>query len=113
MRNSGKRFHFKSSHIAGFQYYDGCIVFSQLSMGTMLELVREEDNRYDPCAVAIYFDGEKLGYIPREDNEQISQFLDMGYTDLFEVRICRITPDVIAEKQIGINIYIRRKKSVL
>ncbi len=44
---------------------------------TELELVREETNRHDPNAVAIYYKDMKLGFIPKNKNEMISQFIEM------------------------------------
>jgi hypothetical protein len=41
-------------------------------------MVREPDNRYDSNAVAIYFETEKLGYIPAEQNEIIARLMDAG-----------------------------------
>lgn len=44
----------------------------------MYRMVREQDNKYDPNAVAIYFEKEKLGYIPAEQNEIIARLMDAG-----------------------------------
>ncbi|MFZ4454847.1 MAG: WG repeat-containing protein [Bacteroidales bacterium] len=41
-------------------------------------LVREPDNRFDSNAVAIYFETDKLGYIPAEQNEIIARLMDVG-----------------------------------
>jgi hypothetical protein len=51
-----------------------------------------------------------LGYIPRGENKLISQFLNLGYTDLFEVKINRVSPEAHPEKQIGVQVKIREKK---
>ena len=72
--------HFAHFDIAGFSYWEGCIVMDRLKIGTKLELVREMDNRYDPYAVAINFDGYKLSYIPRFENEQFCALMDQGYS---------------------------------
>lgn len=44
------------------------MVMNQLKIGDEVQLVREENNKFDPYAVAIMFDGYKLGYIPRTNN---------------------------------------------
>ena len=105
-----KRKHFINCNIAGFMYWDGCLVFNKLHVGTKLKLVRVADNRYDAVAVAIYLGDSKLGYIPRCHNEVISQFLDMGYYNIFEARINRICSDAHPESQVHINIYITQNK---
>ena len=66
------------SPIAGFQYYQGNKVWSQLVQGQQITLQREPENTYDARAVAVYWRQEKLGFIPRLDNAAISQLLDRG-----------------------------------
>ena len=58
-----KNLHFAHFDIAGFSYWEGCMVMNQLKIGDEVQLVREENNKFDPYAVAIMFDGYKLGYI--------------------------------------------------
>ena len=101
--------HYSYFNIAGFMYWDGCEAFSELKVGQELVLVRESENKYDPEAVAIYYKDMKLGFVPRGDNEDLSKFLDMGHTDLFEVRVARICEDAHPDKQVFVNIFIRRK----
>ena len=101
--------HLANFHIAGFGYWDGCEAFEHLKIGTLLELVREEENHFDPYAVAIYYHEYKLGYIPRGDNNEISKYLDMGWNNLYEVRVTRVTPDAPPESQIEVIVYIKRK----
>lgn len=101
--------HYATFYIAGFTYWDGLEVFEELKIGTELTLEAEPTNGHDPNAVKILCGKTMLGYIPRGENEEISKFLQLGYTDLFEVRINRITPDTHPEKQISITVKINRK----
>ena len=107
-KRTEKKRHFLHTNIAGFMYWDGCESFHFLKMGEELKLVREEDNRHDPNAVAVYYKDYKLGFIPNSENGAFAQFLDMGYPDIFEVRVCRLCPDAHTERQVYINIYIKR-----
>ena len=100
--------HFAHFDIAGFSYWEGCMVMHKLEIGTKVELVREADNRFDPYAVAVHFDGYKLGYIPRTANEQFCALMDQGYSDMFEARIQRITPDSHMEHQVGVIVYLKK-----
>lgn len=43
-----------------------------------LELTREPKNEYDNFAIALYFNKQKIGFIPREKNEVIARLLDAG-----------------------------------
>lgn len=106
-----KRRHFLHCDIAGFTYWDGCMAIEHLKIGTELTLVREEDNKFDPYAVALFFQGMKLGYIPRGENHDVSQLLEMGYSDIFEVRINKLDLDEHPESQVGIIIYLKRKEA--
>ena len=104
-----RRKHYLHTHIAGFTFWEGCIAFECLKIGTSLKLVREADNRHDDEAVALYYEDMKLGYIPRLNNSTISKLMDMGYDDIFEVRVCSIDATASPEDQVKINIYIKQK----
>ena len=105
-----KKRHYTTFDIAGFSYWEGCIVFNELKIGTELALVREEENKFDPYAVAIYYGESKIGFIPRDKNNEISKFLELGYTKMFELRINRLTPDAHPENQVGVIVYIKPAK---
>ena len=110
-RRTEQRKHFLHCNIAGFMYWDGCIASEELKMGAKLELVREENNSHDHNAVAIYYGDMKLGFIPSKKNELISQFLDMGHSEVFETRVCQIDEEAHPEQQVHINIYIKRREN--
>jgi hypothetical protein len=101
--------HFDNFHIAGFTYHDGVDVFGELKIGTQLNMIVEPDNKHDIYAVAIYFKDHKLGYIPRGNNKFISKFLNFGHTDIFEMKINRISPEEHPERQIGVVVKIKSR----
>lgn len=111
-----KKLFFKECHLAGRQYHDVDEVWEDLHVGTLLSLERDLDNRYDKNAVAVIFrkdvDGETeeflLGYIPSTQNEEIAQFLEMGWDEIFECRICKINAEAHYENQIHLAIRILR-----
>ena len=109
-----KKIYFTECHLAGRKYHDADEVWEQLKVGTQVTLVAEPDNRFDPYAVAVLFhaaDGEfyLLGYIPRSENKQLSAFLEMGWTDIFECRINKIDADAHPENQVMLTIKIKKK----
>jgi len=108
-RKPVKKVHLANFHIAGFGYWEGCEAFEMLKIGTKLDLVREEDNPFDPYAVAIYYGEYKLGFIPRGSNHDISKYLDMGLDDIYDVRITRLTPDVHPEQQVEVIVNIKNQ----
>jgi hypothetical protein len=101
--------HFDNFNIAGFTYHDGVDVFSELKIGTELILKVEPDNKHDTFAVAIYYKTHKLGYIPRGKNTMISKFLNFGHTNLFDIKINRVSPEEHPEQQIGVIVKIKEK----
>ena len=84
-------------------------MFEDLKIGRELLLKAEPENRYDPEAVAIYYQDDKLGFVPRGENKAISKFLNLGYTDLFEVKISQIVPEAHPEKQVRVVVRIKEK----
>lgn len=104
-----KKRHYTTFNIAGFSYWEGCEVFNELKIGTILTLTREEDNKFDPYAVAIYYGEYKLGFIPRGENHEISKFIELGHNDIFETRINHLDHDATPENQVGVIVYIKEK----
>ena len=102
-----KRRHFNHFNIAGFTYYEGPVVFDQLKIGTQLSLRQEEDNRYDAHAVAVYLGDNKLGFVPRTENNAISKLLECGYPNLFEVYIQKIDERENPENQVHVIVYLK------
>ena len=103
--------HFADFHIAGFTYYNGVDVFENFKIGTQLALKAEPENRFDPNAVAIYYKEEKIGFVPKTENEMLSKFLNLGYSDLFEANISQISPNSHPEKQIWVLVRLKAKNS--
>jgi len=107
---------FSTFHIAGFTYWEGIDVFNELEIGTNLFFGTEPDNIHDPNAVAIYFyslkleKNVKLGFIPRDKNEVISQLLNCGHRNLFEVQINRIAREEHPEKQVSVVVRVKLNK---
>lgn len=104
--------HINDFNIAGFTYWEGCMAIADLKVGSQLQLVRERENRFDPHAVAIYFNEHKLGFIPRGENELIAKFMDLGYAEIFDCRIQRISPDAHTEKQVYAVVFLREANMV-
>ena len=110
-----KKLYFMDCHLAGRMYHEADEVWSNLKVGTLLQLQRDMENRYDPDAVKVLYhnddDGQDycIGYIPREDNDDIATFLEMGWGEIFECRISRIVNEAHPEHQVHLTIKIKRK----
>ena len=110
MKIQSDKVHFLNCHVAAFTYNEGCEVFDKLKIGKEVQLVREDENVHDHKAVAIFFNKKHIGYIPRQLNETIAMFLDLGYSDIFEARIQSVDPTAHPEQQVSIVIYLKRRK---
>ena len=54
-------------------------ILSDVKLGDRLEFVREPENSFDDKAIMVQtVDGEKIGYVPREDNIVFSRLMDAG-----------------------------------
>ncbi|MDD5241568.1 MAG: HIRAN domain-containing protein [Sulfuricella sp.] len=78
----------QNSPLAGFRYYEGKRLWSEMKVGDALHFVREPDNVHDANAVRVEWQGHKLGYVPRADNEALARFMDQG--SKAEARITRL-----------------------
>ena len=52
--------------IAGSSYCDACVLW-ELQVGTYFDLMLEPDNPYDKNAVKLTYNGEKIGYVAKQD----------------------------------------------
>ncbi len=62
--------------VAGFRHYKGMEMLAHMEANDLIELRREPDNEYDDCAIALYWQQEKIGYIPADYNEMLAKLLD-------------------------------------
>lgn len=70
--------------VAGLQY--GECVSDNFTSTEELIYKRENRNKYDKYAVAIYKNRKKVGYIPKENSRIIASLLDSGIKLSMEVR---------------------------
>ena len=96
-----------SFHIAGFGHHEGYSVFSELQVGTKVEMRHEPGNPYDPEAIAIYYGETKIGYVPKEENSEFYTYLYYGYDDLYETFICMVNDDAHPERQFNVVVTLK------
>ena len=111
-----KKKYFMDCHLAGKQYHDADEVWDKLKVNTELKLVRDNENKYDPDAVAVvYVDDDKkeeycIGYIPSSENKEIATILEMGWEDIFECRISSINEKAHPEQQIYLTVKVKKNE---
>jgi len=68
----------QNSPLAGFRYYEGTALWTEMRPGDRLDLVREPDNPHDANAIRVLWKGQLLGYLPRRENAAVARQLDRG-----------------------------------
>jgi len=79
-------------YIAGYQYYKGSSL--ALRVEDILQMKRERNNKYDIKAIALFFRGVKVGFVPQRENGIISSLLDQDikiYAHVIKVDCSRPT----------------------
>lgn len=77
-----------TAYVAGFKYYHGVENIDTIAVNDAVDLVHEEDNPHDDNAMAIYWNGLKLGFLPMKDNELYCRLINAGvpvYCDVIGV----------------------------
>ena len=74
---------------AGLRYHEARALWDEMQVGDTLTLVREPDNPYDAKAVRVDWNGHKLGYIPRTENQAVARQIDHG--NPLQARITKLT----------------------
>jgi hypothetical protein len=88
--------------VAGLRHHEGLKLWPLLRRGESLSLRREQDNEHDASAVALYFRGRKLGYLPRGANLVAARLLDRER--VLRARIERLLPDAEMNQRVRIAV---------
>lgn len=104
-----KQEHLANFYIAGLTYYDAPICFKKLEIGTELILELDLENKFDPRAVAIYYEEYKLGYVPRTENRIFYKLLKTGHKDILSLMIQQIDETEHPENQIRVVAHLLEK----
>lgn len=93
-------------NVAGFSHWYGLEVIGDMKVGGKLDLVSEPDNPYDSQAVAVYFKGTKIGFVPESCNGTLSKLIFFGHGDVFEARIASVNTEKDPEHQVRMTIFV-------
>jgi len=99
-----RRFYLLQCFVAGFRFYKGMDLLAEMNEGDTLELVREPENKYDQCAIALHWNKEKIGFIPKEENKFLSKLLDAQALEL-TAEITHLNKEVKPWENLHIGIY--------
>ena len=90
------------SRLAGFRHHAALQVWSALSRGSLLNLQPERDNPHDPDAVAVFWRGVKLGYLPRSENLVAARLLARRRS--LSARIRRLVPEAEHDRRLELDV---------
>jgi hypothetical protein len=65
-------------YIANYQYHKGQQLEHLFEPGTPFELKHEPENPFDEDAVAVFYQNNKIGFVPQSSNVPIAQKLKQG-----------------------------------
>lgn len=94
----------QSSPLAGFRYYAGEALWGKLHEGDPLSLVRESDNTHDANAVRVEWQGQKLGYLPRAQNQAVAAAMDAG--ERVDARIAKLRQERNPWHRLLVDVFI-------
>lgn len=77
--------------VKGFRFHQGPALLPRIKAQDPLDLVREHANAHDPNAVAVYWEGQQLGYLPMGENLCLAYMLDHGL--LLEAEVVYTAPE--------------------
>jgi hypothetical protein len=98
----------QESALAGYQHHRAAAIWPFLQVGAALRLQREPANPHDPCAIAVWFKNEHLGYIPRRENRTLAQLMDRG--ERLEARIVRLLEEENPWRRIRFRVDLRANR---
>jgi hypothetical protein len=96
----------QSSPLAGIQFYTARQWWNEMQVGDRLELVRESANRHDANAIRVEWHGNKLGYVPRRENQAVAREMDRGAE--LEARISKLQRHRSPWQRLRMDIYVVR-----
>jgi hypothetical protein len=94
----------QTSFVAGFQHHDGKRFYSRMEVGDSLRLVREPRNIHDPNAIRVEWQGNTIGYVPRNENEALARQFDFG--NRLHGRITRLSRHRDPNRRVEFEVYV-------
>jgi len=77
--------------VAGVKFHCDVALLRTMKPGHLVQLIREPENKFDPHAIALSYDGKEIGYIPAKLSIHFSPLLDSGQQ--FTGAIRKVSPE--------------------
>ncbi len=95
--------------VAGFRHYKGMELLREMEVNDFLELRREPENEYDAFAIALYWQQEKIGFVPADFNETIARLLDASALPLLAT-ITHLKREVKPWENVEVAVYFLQEE---
>ena len=69
-------------------------------------MYKRQDNPFDAEAVALYFKGRKVGYVPSNENSLPFRLMYFAH-DAVEARILQVDPEAAPWQQVRFGLYLK------
>jgi hypothetical protein len=95
--------------VAGFRFYKGMGLLEAMKSNDYVELRREPENEHDLFAIALYWQNEKIGFIPADFNEVLARLMDAKALPLLGV-ITHLNKQVKPWENVVVGIYFLQEE---
>jgi hypothetical protein len=106
-----RKIYLEQFFVAGFRHYQGMNLLEFMQPNDLLELRREPDNEHDDCAIALYWQQEKIGYVPATINSILSRLLDANALPLVGT-ITHLNKEVKPWESVAVAIFFLQDQSI-
>lgn len=91
------------NYITGLSHYKFSFYMEEMKVGDDIILIREGDNRHDRFAIQVFYQNEKIGYIPFLENMVLANMLDVGVSLQAKISCIDLTKPIY--KALSVSIY--------
>ena len=106
-----RKIYLQQFFVAGFRHYAGMQLLPEMEVNDFLELRREPENAYDEFAIGLYWQQEKIGFIPAEENEMLARLLDAQALPLLAV-ITHLNREVKPWENVVAAVYFLQEEQI-
>ncbi len=106
-----RKIYLQQFFVAGFRHYKGMELLPYMNNNDLLELRREATNEYDDCAIALYWQQEKIGFIPADLNKLLAKLMDANALPLLGM-ITHLNKEVKPWESVMAAIYFLQDESI-
>jgi|SRR5665647_1159111 len=101
---ASQKIYLLQSFVAGFRFHKGMKLLEYMQEQDIVELRREPNNEHDGFAVAIYWQQEKIGFLPAASNEIIARLMDAKALPLIGI-ITHLQRDAKPWENVAVAVY--------